>query len=115
MSFQPCTTLPLPLPPPTPPPTSHLPTLCRPLTHNTCRVLPANDAQVSPEINHMLHLSVFPDDEFRKTTVFLVMMSIAGTFVWDRLVLLIFGAPLSQSDQISIQPSFACRNHSGIF
>ena len=48
---------------------------------------------MSPDINHMLHLSVFPDDEFRKTTIFLVCMSIAGTFLWDRLVLFLFGPP----------------------
>lgn len=57
---------------------------------------------MSPDINHMLHLSVFPDDEFRKTTVFLVCMSIAGTFLWDRLVLFLFGPP-------SIMPVSALR------
>jgi len=46
--------------------------------------------EISPDINHMLHLSVFPNDEFRETTVFLVCMSIVGTFIWDRIVLLIF-------------------------
>ena len=49
--------------------------------------------QMSPDINHMLHLSVFPNDEFRQTTIFLVCMSIAGTFLWDRVVLLLFGPP----------------------
>ena len=39
----------------------------------------------------MLHLSVFPNDEYRETVLFLVM-SIAGTFIWDRLCLLLFGA-----------------------
>jgi len=48
--------------------------------------------QVSPEINGMLHLSVFPNDEYRETVLFLVCMSIAGTFIWDRLCLLLFGA-----------------------
>ena len=47
--------------------------------------------QVSPEINGMLHLSVFPNDEYRETVLFLVCMSIAGTFIWDRLCLLLFG------------------------
>ena len=40
----------------------------------------------------MLHLSVFPNDEYRETVLFLVCMSIAGTFIWDRLCLLLFGA-----------------------
>ena len=48
--------------------------------------------QVSPEINGMLHLSVFPNDEYRETVLFLVCMSIAGTFIWDRLCPLLFGA-----------------------
>ena len=39
----------------------------------------------------MLHLSVFPNDEYRETVLFLVCMSIAGTFIWDRLCLLLFG------------------------
>ena len=40
----------------------------------------------------MLHLSVFPNDEYRETVLFLVCMSIAGTFIWDRLCPLLFGA-----------------------
>ena len=64
----------------------------------------------------MLHLSVFPDDDFRKTTVFLVMMSIAGTFVWDRLVLLIFGASRCPLPSTSIDPQVAasCAANSGV-
>jgi hypothetical protein len=63
---------------------------------------PFTSSQISPDINHMLHLSVFPNDEFRETTVFLVCMSIVGTFIWDRIVLLIFGAPSPALQKMTI-------------
>ena len=62
-----------------------------PLTQTPSDGLTALLSQVSPEINGMLHLSVFPNDEYRETVLFLVCMSIAGTFIWDRLCLLLFG------------------------
>lgn len=38
----------------------------------------------------MLHLEKFPNDEFRWTVLALVVMSIVGTFIWDRVCLAIF-------------------------
>ncbi len=46
--------------------------------------------EVSPELNKLIHLHPFPDNDFRVKTVALVLMLIAGTFVWDRLVTALF-------------------------
>ena len=45
---------------------------------------------VFPELNTMIHLEPFPDDEFRWKIIGLVLASIAGTFIWDRLCTMIF-------------------------
>jgi len=45
---------------------------------------------VRPEINGLLHLEAFPDDEFRWKVLGLVSLSLVGTFVWDRVVTALF-------------------------
>ena len=45
---------------------------------------------VSPELNTLIHLEQFPDDEFRWKVMTLVGISLVGTFVWDRVVTAIF-------------------------
>ena len=39
---------------------------------------------VFPELNELIHLEPFPDDDFRFKIIALVLASIAGTFIWDR-------------------------------
>lgn len=43
-----------------------------------------------PEINELIHLQPFPDDAFRWRVIGLVLASIAGTFIWDRVCTAIF-------------------------
>ena len=43
-----------------------------------------------PVLNEMIQLTPFPDDTFRYKVIVLVMSTIAGTFLWDRLCLLVF-------------------------
>eukprot|EP00298_Acanthocystis_sp_HF-20_P022569 c30571_g1_i1.p1 GENE.c30571_g1_i1~~c30571_g1_i1.p1 ORF type:complete len:465 (+),score=266.83 c30571_g1_i1:88-1395(+) len=45
---------------------------------------------VSPELNGLIHLVPFPNDEFRWKVMALVLTTIFGTFVWDRLVTFLF-------------------------
>jgi len=45
---------------------------------------------VRPEINDLIHLEAFPDDDFRWKVMGLVSLSLVGTFVWDRLITAIF-------------------------
>jgi cation-transporting ATPase 13A1 len=45
---------------------------------------------VVPQFNAIIHLHPFPSDAFRWQVMALVAISIAGTFVWDRLVTAIF-------------------------
>eukprot|EP00039_Didymoeca_costata_P012204 m.175013 g.175013 ORF g.175013 m.175013 type:complete len:1509 (+) comp15415_c0_seq4:169-4695(+) len=45
---------------------------------------------VSPELNAMIHLEPFPDDEFRWKVVALVLITFLGAFIWDRLITMIF-------------------------
>jgi cation-transporting ATPase 13A1 len=45
---------------------------------------------IYPELNALIHLTPFPNDEFRWKVMTLVMLSIFGTFMWDRLVTMIF-------------------------
>ena len=46
--------------------------------------------EFSPQINTMMHLTSFPDDEYRFKVVGLVLASLFGTFIWDRLMTAIF-------------------------
>ena len=43
-----------------------------------------------PELNELIHLEAFPNDDFRWKVMTLVGMSIVGTFVWDRLCVALF-------------------------
>jgi len=45
---------------------------------------------VRPELNSLIHLEAFPDDEFRWKVLGLVGLSLVGTFLWDRLVIALF-------------------------
>ena len=45
---------------------------------------------VFPELNTLIHLEPFPDDAFRWKIIGLVLASVAGTFIWDRLCTMIF-------------------------
>jgi len=45
---------------------------------------------VIPELNQAIHLEAFPDDAFRFKVMGLVGMSLAGTFIWDRLCIALF-------------------------
>eukprot|EP00038_Savillea_parva_P008274 m.175862 g.175862 ORF g.175862 m.175862 type:complete len:1518 (-) comp14065_c0_seq1:304-4857(-) len=45
---------------------------------------------LSPGLNELIHLEPFPDDAFRWKVISLVAISLVGTFVWDRLVTMIF-------------------------
>jgi len=45
---------------------------------------------VYPKLNEWLQLVDFPDDEFRWTIMTLVAISLVGSFVWDRLCVMIF-------------------------
>mmetsp|Transcript_66487 Transcript_66487/g.152289 ORF Transcript_66487/g.152289 Transcript_66487/m.152289 type:complete len:1462 (-) Transcript_66487:171-4556(-) len=46
--------------------------------------------EVMPQLNDMMHLSAFPDDSFRWQVMTLVMLSLVGTFIWDRICVAIF-------------------------
>jgi len=46
--------------------------------------------ELFPWINQKIHMEPFPDDAYRYEVMFLVMMSIVGTFLWDRLCISIF-------------------------
>jgi len=45
---------------------------------------------VFPEINTLIHLEPFPDDAFRFKVIGLVLASLFGTFLWDRLCTKLF-------------------------
>jgi len=60
--------------------------------------------EFSPDLNRLIHLAPFPDDAFRWQIVFYVMMTLFGTFLWDRLVTMffaknVFNAMLEQAYQ----------------
>jgi len=45
---------------------------------------------VFPELNELIHLEPFPDDAFRFKVIGLVLASLVGTFVWDRICTKLF-------------------------
>jgi len=45
---------------------------------------------VYPELNALIHLEPFPDDAFRIKVIALVLASLAGTFIWDRICTAVF-------------------------
>lgn len=46
--------------------------------------------EIVPQLNELIQLAPFPDDAFRYKVVFLVISTIIGTFLWDRLCVMIF-------------------------
>jgi cation-transporting ATPase 13A1 len=50
--------------------------------------------EFSPQMNRLIHLEPFPNDEFRWKIIFYVMCTIFGTFLWDRVVTAIFARPV---------------------
>ena len=60
-----------------------------------------------PELNGLMHLEPFPDDEFRWKVMGLVGASLVGTFVWDRVCTAVFApdifrAMLEEARQTSL-------------
>ena len=45
---------------------------------------------VFPELNQLIHLEPFPDDAYRWRVIGLVLASILGTFIWDRICTALF-------------------------
>jgi len=46
--------------------------------------------EFSPELNGLMHLSAFPNDQFRWGVMSLVGATLVGTFIWDRICIAIF-------------------------
>lgn len=46
--------------------------------------------ELVPQLNELIQLAPFPDDQFRYKVLFLVISTIIGTFAWDRLCVMIF-------------------------
>jgi cation-transporting ATPase 13A1 len=45
---------------------------------------------IRPDINAMIHLAEFPNDEFRWRVIALVTTSFVGTFIWDHICTFMF-------------------------
>jgi len=61
-----------------------------------------------PELNALIHLEAFPNDDFRWRVMALVATSLLGTFLWDRLCVAIFApdifkAMLDEAKGMSLQ------------
>jgi cation-transporting ATPase 13A1 len=52
---------------------------------------------VVPAANALIHLAPFPDDAFRWQIVGLVLLSLAGTFLWDRLCTVLFAPEIAKA------------------
>mmetsp|Transcript_8533 Transcript_8533/g.20258 ORF Transcript_8533/g.20258 Transcript_8533/m.20258 type:complete len:758 (+) Transcript_8533:1-2274(+) len=46
--------------------------------------------EFQPQLNELIHLSPFPNDQFRWRVMGLVGMTLVGTFVWDRFCVFLF-------------------------
>jgi cation-transporting ATPase 13A1 len=46
--------------------------------------------EMVPQLNGLIHLAPFPDDTFRFKVMGLVFASLGGTFIWDRLMIMLF-------------------------
>lgn len=64
--------------------------------------------EMAPEVSSMFHLVAMPDDAFRFKVIGLCIASIVGTFVWDRLCILIFGGDVASA---LIEEAKATRPH----
>ena len=58
--------------------------------------------QVSPQLNTLIHLKAFPDDTFRFEVMSMVLASIVGTFIWDRLMTAIFAPKIFNAMLIEV-------------
>lgn len=56
-----------------------------------------------PELNEMLHLTPFPDDEYRFKLAGLVLASLFGTLIWDRLSTAIFAPDIFRAQVLEIR------------
>jgi len=64
--------------------------------------------EVSPELNRLIHLESFPNDEFRWNIIGLVTMTLFGTFIWDRLVTALFAKKIFKAmTEQAFQTSFS--------
>jgi len=52
---------------------------------------------VFPELNTLIHLESFPDDAFRYKVIALVLASLFGTFIWDRLCTYLFAPKIFEA------------------
>ena len=53
--------------------------------------------EMVPQLNDLIQLAPFPDDAYRYKVVFLIMATIAGTFLWDRLCVLLFAPRIAKA------------------
>jgi cation-transporting ATPase 13A1 len=57
---------------------------------------------IFPELNGLIHLAPFPNDEFRLKVMMLVLTTIGGTLLWDRLVTAIFAPDIFHAMMVEI-------------
>ncbi|CAE7789208.1 SPF1 [Symbiodinium sp. CCMP2592] len=50
--------------------------------------------EFQPQLNALIHLSPFPNDQFRWQVMGLVGMTLAGTFIWDRFCVYLFASEI---------------------
>jgi cation-transporting ATPase 13A1 len=53
--------------------------------------------ELAPEMNSLIHLAPFPDDEFRWKVMSLVFLSLGGTFIWDRICIAVFAPEIMRA------------------
>ena len=63
--------------------------------------------ELVPQLNELIQLAPFPDDTYRYKVVLLVMATIAGTLLWDRLCTAlfapkIFGAMMQEAKKTTL-------------
>ena len=53
--------------------------------------------EMVPQLNDLIQLAPFPDNTYRYKVVLLVMATIAGTFIWDRLMTVVFAPRVAKA------------------
>lgn len=53
--------------------------------------------EMAPQLNDLIQLAPFPNDTYRYKVVILVVSTIFGTFLWDRLCTMIFAPRVFQA------------------
>lgn len=53
--------------------------------------------EMNPTFNTMMHLAPFPDDEFRISVIGLCLASVFGTFVIDRICVILFAPTVGKA------------------